>query len=54
MYKGHMYNRGICCDTCTSKVKRLTKGATAPKMNPEINKIRNDLDKTVDPVKSLI
>ena len=36
-----------CCDTCTPEVKSLIKGATAPKMNP-------DVDKTVDSVKSLM
>ena len=36
------------------RVKSLIKGATAPKMNPKITKMRNDLDKTVDSVKSLM
>ena len=43
-----------CCDKCTPEVKSLITGATAPKMNPEITKMRNDLDKTVDSVKSLM
>ena len=48
-------SKGIwCCDTCTPEVKSLIKGATAPIMNPEITKMRNDLDKTVDSVKSLM
>ena len=47
--------KGIwCCDTCTPEVKSLIKDAPAPKMNPEITKMRNDLDKTVDSIKSLL
>ena len=48
-------SKGIwCCYTSTPEVKSIIKGATAPKMNPEITKMRNDLDKTVDSAKSLM
>ena len=43
-----------CIDTCTPELKSLIKGATAPKMNPEITKMRNDLGKAVDSVKGLL
>ena len=55
VYKFMSKSKGIwCCDTCTAEVKSLIKGATAPKTNPEITKMRNDLDKTVDSAKSLM
>ena len=55
VYKFMSKSKSIwCCDTCTAEVKRLIKGATAPKTNQESTKMRNDLDKTVDSVKSLM
>ena len=55
VYEFMSKSKGIwCCDTCTPEVKSQIKGATAPKTNPEITKMRNDLDKTVDSAKSLM